>query len=135
MLVVMKYGLDVGTVGDWSDIRRLTELAVEAESAGWDGFFLWDILMPDDDSPVADPWVALASIAAATNTITLGVMVTPLPRRQPWDVARQLASLDHLSGGRMIFAAGLGNSAREFERLGLSADPRLRAERWMRASS
>jgi alkanesulfonate monooxygenase SsuD/methylene tetrahydromethanopterin reductase-like flavin-dependent oxidoreductase (luciferase family) len=52
--------------------------------------------------------VALAAIAAATHRIGIGALVTPLPRRQPWEVARQLATLDPLSGGRMVLGAGPG---------------------------
>ena len=59
----MKYGLDVATTGAWGDVRLLMELATDAERAGWDGFFVWDVLLTEDDIPVADPWVALAAIA------------------------------------------------------------------------
>jgi alkanesulfonate monooxygenase SsuD/methylene tetrahydromethanopterin reductase-like flavin-dependent oxidoreductase (luciferase family) len=126
----MKFGLDVATTGAWSDPRVLVDLAVDAERHRWDGFFLWDIFLPDDESePVADPWIALAAIAAATDRIRIGAMVTPLPRRQPWDVARQLLTLDHLSQGRVVFGAGLGWRDVEFTRLGLASDRRTRAGR------
>jgi alkanesulfonate monooxygenase SsuD/methylene tetrahydromethanopterin reductase-like flavin-dependent oxidoreductase (luciferase family) len=123
----MKFGLDVATTGDWGDVRLLTELAIEAEAAGWDGFFVWDVFLTDDDIPVADPWIALAAIAASTRSIRIGAMVTPLIRRLPWEVARQTAALDQLSDGRLIFGAGLGSGDREFERLGLPLDLRERA--------
>jgi alkanesulfonate monooxygenase SsuD/methylene tetrahydromethanopterin reductase-like flavin-dependent oxidoreductase (luciferase family) len=124
----MKFGLDVATTGDWSDPRRLTALAVDAEQAGWDGFFVWDIFLADDDAvPVADPWIALALIASATSRIRIGALVTPLPRRQAWEVARQTATLDVLSDGRVTFGAGLGWREAEFERLGLPSDRRTRA--------
>jgi alkanesulfonate monooxygenase SsuD/methylene tetrahydromethanopterin reductase-like flavin-dependent oxidoreductase (luciferase family) len=124
----VKFGLDVATTGQWGDVRLLTELARSAEEAGWDGFFVWDVFLTDDDIPVADPWVALASIAATTSRIRIGAMVTPLVRRLPWEVARQTAAIDHLSGGRLIFGAGLGSGNREFERLGLPTDLRERAQ-------
>lgn len=124
------YGLDVATTGEWADPNVLVELAVAAEAAGWDGFFVWDILLPagDETTPVADPWIALAAIAARTERIRIGALVTPLPRRQPWIVAKQVASLDVLSGGRVIFGAGIGWKAEEFTQFGRNADPALRAE-------
>lgn len=126
----MRFGLDVATSGAWSDVRVLAALAADAEAAGWDGFFVWDILLADANAaePVADPWVALAAIASRTERITIGAMVTPLPRRRPWDVARQVATLDRLSGGRMVLGAGLGWQDDDFSRFGEDADPRTRAE-------
>ena len=123
----MKFGLDVATSGEWGDIRLLTELAVEAESAGWDGFFVWDVLLTDDDIPVAEPWVTLTAIASATHRIRIGAMVTPLVRKQSWDVAKQAAAIDQLSDGRLTFGAGLGSGDAEFQRLGLPIDLRERA--------
>jgi alkanesulfonate monooxygenase SsuD/methylene tetrahydromethanopterin reductase-like flavin-dependent oxidoreductase (luciferase family) len=62
----------------------------------------------NSDEPTADPWVTLAAVALRTNRIRLGPMVTPLPRRRPWNVARQAATLDHLSGGRVVLGVGIG---------------------------
>lgn len=119
----MKYGLDVATTGEWSDPQRLLELARAAEASGWDGFFVWDIFLPEDDAePVADPWIALAAIGTVTTRMRIGAMVTPFPRRHPWDVARSLVTLDHLTGGRAVLGAGLGWRADELERLGLQSD-------------
>lgn len=123
------YGLDIATTGEWADPNVLVELALAAEEAGWDGFFVWDILLPEGDetTPVADPWISLAAIAARTQRLRIGAMVTPLPRRQPWTVAKQVASLDVLSGGRVIFGAGIGWKADEFTRFGQSAEAATRA--------
>ncbi len=126
----MRFGLDVATAGAWADPLLLTELAQDAEAAGWDGFFLWDLLAAElDTEPVVDAWTTLASIAAATSRIRIGALVTPLPRRLPWEVARTAVTLDHLSGGRLVFGAGLGWRPVEFERLGLPSDMRVRADR------
>ena len=77
---------------------------------------------------MADPWIALTAVALATERLRLGAMVTPLARRRPWDVARQVAVLDRLSGGRMVFGAGLGgDSRRELSAFGEERDPRARA--------
>ena len=88
----------------------LAELAHEADETGWDGFFIWDHLLWTDptDQPVVEPWVAMTAIAMATERIRFGPMVTPLPRRRPWQLARQAASLDRLSGGRLILGVGIG---------------------------
>jgi alkanesulfonate monooxygenase SsuD/methylene tetrahydromethanopterin reductase-like flavin-dependent oxidoreductase (luciferase family) len=78
--------------------------------------------------PSADPWIALAAIAAGTERIRLGAMVTPLARRRPHKVARETASLDVLSDGRLVFGAGLGSrDEQEFGDFGDEADPRVRA--------
>jgi alkanesulfonate monooxygenase SsuD/methylene tetrahydromethanopterin reductase-like flavin-dependent oxidoreductase (luciferase family) len=58
---------------------------------------------------VADPWITLAAVAAATERVRLGPMVTPLARRRPVKVARETATLDLLSGGRLTLGAGLGS--------------------------
>ncbi|MHB8645621.1 MAG: LLM class flavin-dependent oxidoreductase [Thermomicrobiales bacterium] len=126
----MRYGLDVSIVGTYGDPRLLADLAAEAERAGWDGFFIWDVIFSDDPpKPVADPWIALAAIATATHRIPIGALVTPLARQNPWQVARQTLSLDHLSRGRLIFGVGLGDQARDFVAFGEEADPRLRADK------
>jgi alkanesulfonate monooxygenase SsuD/methylene tetrahydromethanopterin reductase-like flavin-dependent oxidoreductase (luciferase family) len=126
----LRYGLDVATQGEWSHPGTLVELAVEAEKAGWDGLFLWDLLLGEAGAavPVADPWVVLGAIAERTERIRLGVAVVALPRRRPWIVARQIATLDHLSGGRVTFAAGLGWQAEDFARFGEDPEPRVRAQ-------
>jgi len=78
---------------------------------------------------VADPWVALAAAAAATSRIKLCVGVAPIPRYRPHVLARALATLDHLSDGRLILGAGLGGAPEEFAAYGEEADPRIRAEK------
>jgi alkanesulfonate monooxygenase SsuD/methylene tetrahydromethanopterin reductase-like flavin-dependent oxidoreductase (luciferase family) len=124
----MRHGLYVAPFGDLADVRALAAIAAEAEGNGWDGFFVWDHVMTFDGLAVADPWIALAAVALATERVRLGAMVTPLARRRPWDVARQVAVLDHLSGGRMVFGAGLGgDSRRELSAFGEERDPRARA--------
>lgn len=91
----------------------LLELAVEAEEAGWDGVFLWDHLFFPWVIPVAEPWTVLAAASSLTKRIRLGTNVTPIPRRRPQNLAKQLATLDRLSGGRVILGAGLGGSGEE----------------------
>src|SRR5204863_9027548 len=99
----MRYGVYVPNFGPYGDARVLAELAYEAEEAGWDGFFLWDqvsksTLTPTID-PMVDPWIGLAVISLCTRSIRLGTLVTPLPRRRPWMVARETVSLCPLCEG------------------------------------
>lgn len=127
----MRFAAYVPNFGPYGDARVLADLAFEAEEAGWDGFFLWDqvsktTLTPTVDAMV-DPWIALATIALRTRTIRLGMLVTPLPRRRPWMVARQAVSLDHLSNGRLIFGAGAGGGYFDFEALGEPTDAKTLA--------
>lgn len=112
------------------DAAAVVDLAVEAEHAGWDGVFLWDHLRwePSVRPPVHDPWVLLGAIAQATERVRLGTLVTPLSRRRLQVVAKHVLTLDHLSGGRVSFAVGLGEPPTEdFADFGDEADPRIRA--------
>jgi alkanesulfonate monooxygenase SsuD/methylene tetrahydromethanopterin reductase-like flavin-dependent oxidoreductase (luciferase family) len=106
-------------------------LAHEAEEAGWDGFFVWDHLnyhqagLPQPVA-IADPWMLLAAVALRTRYIKLGTMVTPVPRRRPWMLARETVTLDHLSGGRLILGVGLGtNFFGEYQNFGEPTDERV----------
>ncbi len=126
----MHYALDLSIANSYADPQVLGDLAAEAETAGWDGCFVWDVVFArPPDSPLGDPWIALAAMASKTSRIRIGTMVTPLARRRPWQVARETVALDHLSNGRLIFGVGLGYQALDFEAFGEEADPRLRAEK------
>jgi alkanesulfonate monooxygenase SsuD/methylene tetrahydromethanopterin reductase-like flavin-dependent oxidoreductase (luciferase family) len=127
----MRYGVYVPNFGPYGNALMLADLAYEAEEAGWDGFFLWDqvsksTLTPTVD-PMVDPWVALAAIALRTRIIRMGTLVTPLPRRRPWMVARETVSLDHLSAGRLIFGVGSGGGYYDFEAMGEASDAKTLA--------
>ena len=102
----MKFGLEIVPIGYYSDPRKIVELAVIAEAAGWEGIWLWDMVF--FPYGIGDPWISLAAAANATNTLKLITGVTPVPRYSPHNLARMLAGLDILSQGRMIFGAGLG---------------------------
>jgi len=124
----VRYGVSVPNFGVGVDARAITELAREAEEAGWDGFFLWDHLLAFSPGsvPVVDPWVALTAVALSTSRLRLGPMVTPLPRRRPVKLARETVSLDHLSGGRLILGVGIGAMPYEWNYLGEEPDARVR---------
>jgi alkanesulfonate monooxygenase SsuD/methylene tetrahydromethanopterin reductase-like flavin-dependent oxidoreductase (luciferase family) len=128
----MRYGISVPIFGDYAPARALAELAREAELAGWEGFFVWDHIQFQQDTPLpfGDPWIALAAIAMTTERMRIGPMVTPLPRRRPWKVAREAVALDHLSNGRLILGVGLGYPPDgDFAAFGEEPDDRIRAEK------
>ncbi|WP_329599630.1 LLM class flavin-dependent oxidoreductase [Streptomyces pseudovenezuelae] len=114
---------------DLADPSTVARIAADAEEAGWDGCFVWDQLCwRAPVRQVADPWIALAAIATVTERIRLGPMVTALPRRRPAKVARESATLDRLSEGRLTLGVGLGSDrfAGELSRTGEELDARRR---------
>ena len=128
----MKHAIYAPNFGDYGDPRRLVELAVAAEAAGYHGFFLWDHLVfePSGTLEVTDATVALAAVAQATTRLRLGAMVTPVARRRPWKLARELVTLDRLSAGRATLGVGLGEPAElEFAAFGEDPAPKARAGR------
>lgn len=106
----MRHALYLPPFGPLAEPAVLADLAVAAEEAGWDGVFLWDHVLRPSDEPaeIADPWICLAAIATRTEAIRLGPLVTPLVRRRPATLARQIMSLDRLSRGRLTVGLGLG---------------------------
>lgn len=124
-------GLYLAPFDELADPRTLVALAVQAEERRWDGLFLWDhVLYRPPVRAVADPWVALSAIAAHTERLRLGPLVTPLSRRRVHKVARETVTLDRLSEGRLILGVGLGSNRNgELERFGEVVDPRERAQR------
>jgi len=126
----MRYAVGLPNVGAFGDPALLVDLAVSAEEAGWDGCFVWDhLLYHQPDWPVANPVVVTAAIAARTSRIRFGVMVNAVARRHVGQLAAEAATLDALSGGRLVFGAGLGSFTDEWTHFGDDADPRLRADR------
>jgi probable F420-dependent oxidoreductase len=124
----VRCGLCLANVGTYSDPRVVVALAEEAEQAGWEALLVWDHLGFVWGPPAADPWVTLAAVAARTSKLVLGTNVTPVPRRRPHVLAHQVATLDVLSGGRVVFGAGIGGIASEFTSFGEDGDDRVHAE-------
>jgi alkanesulfonate monooxygenase SsuD/methylene tetrahydromethanopterin reductase-like flavin-dependent oxidoreductase (luciferase family) len=114
----MKYGF----VFPGGDVLDAVAFGIEAERAGWDGFFVWDAVWG------TDPWVTLTAIAVQTERIRLGTLLTPVSRRRPWTLAGETATLDRLSNGRVILAVGLGAIDTGFENFGEETDRKIRAE-------
>ncbi len=109
------FGINMGTA---ADPAVMTAVARQAESAGYESVWTGEhIVLPDPQAPPSPsapevPFVdstnALAYLAAVTDTIKLGTGIIILPQRQPTVLAKSLASVDHLSGGRLLFGLGVG---------------------------
>ena len=125
----MKYAINIPNFGLYGNPINMANLAIEAEKAGWDGFFLWDhlVLNGNMNVPFLDPWISLTTIAMRTEKIKIGPFITPIPRRRPWKLAREAISLDHLSNGRLILGVGLGTPEKDFTTFGESFDLKVRA--------
>ncbi|HEX5586646.1 MAG TPA: LLM class flavin-dependent oxidoreductase [Acidimicrobiia bacterium] len=123
----MQYAVSLPAFSEWSDPLVVMDMAAEADAAGWDAYFLWDHVSWNPawggTPPMADPWLCLAAAATVTSHVLLGTMVTPLPRRRPQVLARELVTLDQLSGGRAVLGVGLGDDF-EYEAFGESLDDR-----------
>jgi alkanesulfonate monooxygenase SsuD/methylene tetrahydromethanopterin reductase-like flavin-dependent oxidoreductase (luciferase family) len=104
------------------DARSVVDFAVEAEQAGWDGFFIsegmWSV----------DAWLCLTAAAMRTERIRLGTLLSPLSCMRPWKLAIEAATLDHLSAGRVILSVGLGAPDTGLAEFGEATDRRTRAE-------
>jgi alkanesulfonate monooxygenase SsuD/methylene tetrahydromethanopterin reductase-like flavin-dependent oxidoreductase (luciferase family) len=115
-----------------ADPAGIIGLGLAAEQGGFDGFFLWDHLVHDDTGngpPVLDPWPLLAVLASQTSRIRLGTLITPVPRRRPWQLAKETVTVDRLSNGRLILGVGLGSPP--YADFGIFHEPtssRVRAE-------
>ncbi|GAA5131837.1 TIGR03619 family F420-dependent LLM class oxidoreductase [Pseudonocardia adelaidensis] len=101
----------------------LAELAATAERLGYRTLYLPDHLLPPAPygttyGGVYEPLVTLAHIAARTSAIRLGTSVLVLPLRSPFVVAKQVATLDRLSGGRAVLGVGVGWDRAEFAAVG-----------------
>jgi alkanesulfonate monooxygenase SsuD/methylene tetrahydromethanopterin reductase-like flavin-dependent oxidoreductase (luciferase family) len=131
VLAVMRFSINIPNFGDFADPDTVARVASAAEAAGWDALFVWDHVVHDKRyrRSFGDPWMLLTAAALATTRIKLGPMVTPVPRRRPQQLARQVSTLDNLSGGRVIFGAGLGGPIEdEYGSFGEPTDPKLLAE-------
>jgi probable F420-dependent oxidoreductase len=132
----MKFGIGFATSGKFSDPVLLGHLATTAERCGFES--LWSVehvavpvkhlpypgskdgSMPGgDDVAIPDPLIPLAYVAAVTKTIKLATGILILPQRHPIYTAKEVATVDVLSGGRVILGIGSGWMKEEFEALGI----------------
>ena len=132
----LTFGLFSMTTGPCSYPEGAARVARTAEAAGFDSVWGGEhVVLPDPQAPpsplapgdrIVDPVVALAFIAAHTSRIRLGTGIIILPQRNPLVLAKELATLDVLSNGRLIFGVGVGYLEPEFRALGAPFEDRGR---------
>jgi alkanesulfonate monooxygenase SsuD/methylene tetrahydromethanopterin reductase-like flavin-dependent oxidoreductase (luciferase family) len=128
--MTVRYAIGLPTVGEFGDPALLVDLGVAAEQHGWDAVYFWEHLLHHDPTwPVANSTVVVSALAARTSRIRLGILVNHLARRRVQVLARETASLDVLSGGRLVVGAGLGSLDSEYAAFGEDPDLRVRAKR------
>lgn len=128
----MKYSVNVPNFGEFASPEAFAEVARHVEAAGWDALLVWDHVVGERSErwEIADPWVLLTAAALSTTRIRLGTAITAVARRRPTKLARELTTLDRLTGGRMILGVGLGEPVDdEYGALGDTTDRRVLAER------
>lgn len=137
MVPAMKFGIAFANTGPFASQPGVVELARGAEAAGFES--LWTVehvvfptayqseypydpsgkMAMNVDTPLPDPLMWLAFVAAATDTLRLATGILILPQRNPLVLAKELATLDDLSGGRVELGIGVGWLEEEFEAIGV----------------
>jgi probable F420-dependent oxidoreductase len=141
----MKFGLRYCNTGRFVDPALAVELVQAGEAAGFES--AWTVehtVVPagyqsaypysadgkmagsKEDFPLPDPLIWMAYVAAATSTIKLATGILILPQHSPVVTAKQVASLDHMSGGRVLLGIGVGWLREEFDAIGVPFDDRGR---------
>ena len=130
----MKIGLFGINIGALAEPEAMVTVAQAAEAAGLESLWTGEhVVLPDPQeppspsppqNPFVDPAVALSHIAAHTQRIRLGTGIIILPQRNPLVLAKELASVDVVSQGRLIFGLGAGYLHQEFEALGAPFEER-----------
>jgi probable F420-dependent oxidoreductase len=137
----MKLGLSSVNIGRNAEPQRMAQVARLAEELGYDSLWVADHVVMADPSPrmspaqsMLDPLLSLTWLAAHTSTIQLATGIVILPQRQPAVLAKQLATLDVLSGGRLMFGIGVGWQEAEMHACGAEMDERgARANEYLAA--
>jgi len=130
MTQAMHFGVTLPQIKrTWAEAR---DAATEFDRLGFDSVWVCDHLygVPMPNLPIFEAWSELAAVAAITSRVELGTLVTPVNFRNPAVLAKQVATIDHVSGGRTVVGLGSGWFATEFEAYGLPFPPvgdRLRA--------
>lgn len=130
----MKFGMYGINMGACLDPETAIRTAIAAEALGFDSLWTAEhVVLPEprtpesplpSNTPLLDPAIALAHIASQTETILLATGIIILPQRSPAVLAKELASLDVLSGGRLIFGLGTGYIPKEFAAVGVPFEER-----------
>ena len=133
----MKFGVAFANIGSFAEPPEAVRLARAAETSGFESIWTVDHVvvpggyrskypydpsgrLPSGEATVfPDPLIWLAYVAAVTSTLRLGTGILIVPQRNPLVLAKELATLDHLSGGRVILGAGIGWLEEEFRALGV----------------
>src|SRR5438132_9740598 len=140
----MKIGLFATNIGPCAAPDALARVAQAAEGAGFESLWTGEhVVLPDPQAPpsplppefpMLDPTVALTILAAHTTKVRLGTGIIILPQRNPLVLAKELASLDVLSAGRLTFGIGIGYLKAEFDALGVPfAEKGARTEEYLGA--
>ena len=130
----MRFGLFGINTGPCANPEVAAKIASTAEAAGFESVWTGEhVVLPDPQAPpspapphfpMLDPAVALAFLAGQTRTLRLATGIVILPQRNPLVLAKELASVDVVSGGRLIFGLGAGYLEAEFDALGVPFDDR-----------
>jgi probable F420-dependent oxidoreductase len=154
----MKVGVTIPNNWGIADPRRVLAMGPLAESLGYDSVWVMDHLLNNGyigerlgDRPYYHPLATLSYLAATTRSVQLGTSVLVLPYHNPVELAKYAATLDQMSGGRLILGVGAGAMTEEFDALGVpfrqrgaltnesmeimkelwsAADPRYESPRW-----
>jgi probable F420-dependent oxidoreductase len=123
----MKFGFSLSNNQGIDDVQAIVRLAIRAEELGFDSVWASDhifnvsyVFERIGDKPYYDPLTILSYVAAVTTRIRLGTSVLVLPYHHPMRLAKAAATLDMLSGGRLILGVGVGVIEQEFNALGSS---------------
>ena len=123
----MKIGVTIPNNWGVEDPQQVLALGPVAEELGFDSLWVMDHLFNTgyirerlEDRPYYHPLGTLTYLAATTKTVTLGTSVLVLPYHNPVELAKYAATLDQMSGGRVILGVGVGAMTEEFEALGIS---------------
>jgi probable F420-dependent oxidoreductase len=138
----MKFGIAFANTGPLGTAAGIDALGPAAENAGFESIWTVEhVVVPEgyestypydqsgrmpggEDSPIPDPLIWLTYLAARTSTVKLGTGILILPQRNPLVVAKELATLDQLSGGRLLLGVGAGWLEEEFDALDVPFDGR-----------
>ena len=140
----MRIGICSANSGPYTTRDALIRLSEAAEKAGIDSIWVSEHLVVPDPKrppsnmdpkdPILDPVTSLAFLAARTESVRLGTGIIVLPLRNPLILAKELATVDVLSGGRLVFGIGVGYVEREFDALDAQfGDRGVRTEEYLAA--
>ena len=133
----MRFSIWPSPARPWDEVLELTR---HCEQTGWDGVYIADHFMPNTadgsvaDGPIHECWTTLAGLAAAVPRLRLGSLVSGNTYRHPAVLANMAATIDHISGGRLLLGIGAGWQVNEHEAFGIDLPaPRERLDRFEEA--